>query len=74
MFELESETAVPPEGAKPVSVTVPFEVPGAVTAVGLSETALKAAGVTVSEVVFWTPASVAVIVTEGDVLTPRVET
>src|SRR5450830_1137783 len=72
MFELESETAVPPEGAKPVSVTVPFEVPGAVTVVGLSETALNAAGagVTVSVAVFATE-KVAVILTDVDPFTAR---
>jgi hypothetical protein len=63
---LPSETAAPPAGAGPLRVTVPCEVPPAVTDVGLSVRALAVgpvppwgglpAGFTVSVAVFVTPA------------------
>jgi hypothetical protein len=50
-----SETATPPLGAAPVSVTVPWEMIPPRTLAGLTENELKAVGVTVSVAVFVTP-------------------
>ena len=50
-----SETATPPLGAAPVSVTVPWEMIPPRTLAGLTENELKVVGVTVSVVVFVTP-------------------
>jgi hypothetical protein len=50
-----SETATPPLGAAPVSVTVPWEMIPPKTLAGLTESELTADGVTVRVIVFVTP-------------------
>jgi len=75
---LERETAMPPLGAGPLSVTVPVEVCAPpVTLVGFSvseERVGGACGSTVSEAVLVTPANDAEIVTGADVVTAPVLT
>jgi hypothetical protein len=60
---LVSVTAVPPAGAGPLKVTVPWEAEPPVTLVGLSTRALAAGGVTVRVAVLVTPPLAADIVT-----------
>jgi hypothetical protein len=50
-----SETATPPAGAAPVSVTVPWEMIPPSTLAGLTESELNAGGVTVSTAVNMPP-------------------
>jgi hypothetical protein len=50
-----SETATPPLGAGPVSVTVPWDVAPPRTLVGLTESEFNAGGVTVSTAVNMPP-------------------
>jgi hypothetical protein len=50
-----SETAVPPTGAGPVSVTVPWEMIPPTTLAGSTENVLNAGGLTASVAVFVTP-------------------
>ena len=76
---LESATCAPPDGAGPLSVTVPVEEFPPVTLVGLNVSEVRvgvggAAGFTVSEAVLVTPAKVAEIVTVVDALTALVLT
>ena len=56
VFELESETRIPPAGAGTFNVTVPVEPEPPVTLDGLTDTPERAgAGVTVRTAVFVTP-------------------
>lgn len=69
VLELVRVTATPPDGAAPVSETVPVDGLPPVTLVGLSDTAdsvTEPAGFTVSTAVRMIPPRVAVIVTDVD--------
>jgi len=71
-LSLESNTCAPPEGAGPLSVTVPVEGDPPVTLIGLSATAESVAepcGATLSEAVLVTPAYIAEMVTEVELVT-----
>ena len=71
---LDSVTAVPPVGANPVSVTVPWDVAPPLTVVGLKLKELKVGGATVNAAVLVMLPIDAVIVTEVEEGTAKVVT